>query len=171
MTATRIVRHADSAWRLRSTLSSAGFAVANLGGLKTVRGQIPIREAWVAEAAPGRPAAVGAVLDLAALDTGHARRDADLRKPRLLDTAKYPTLTFDSSTIANEDGAWSVAGTLSGCGHRTAVTLHVAANANTDGTMHVRATTEFDRRDLGITAPRLLIGRRIRVTIDAVFAA
>jgi hypothetical protein len=34
----------------------------------------------------------------------------------------------------------------------------------------ITATTSFDRADLGIRAPRLLIGRRIDVRIDAVLA-
>lgn len=170
MTAARIARRPDSVWRLRSTLSSAGFAVGNLGGLKTVRGRIPIREAWVAGPGRGRATVVGATLDLAALDTGHVRRDADLRKPRLLDAERYPTLTFDSSTVSEDGDHWSVTGTLTGCGHCTAITLLATATEHDDGTMHIHATTRFDRRDLGITAPRFLIGRDVQVTIDAVFA-
>jgi hypothetical protein len=37
-----------------------------------------------------------------------------------------------------------------------------------DDEVHVHATAEFDRRVLGIRAPRFVIGRRIAVRIDAV---
>lgn len=157
-------------WTLQSTLSSAGFAARHFGGSGTVHGQIPIREAWVRVDRYGNPAAIGAVLDLAALDTGNARRDADLRKPRLLDTGRCPTLTFDATGIEPGDGGWSVTGTLAGCGHRTAITLATTVTPGDAGTMTAHATAEFDRRELGITAPRFLIGTRIAVTIDAVFA-
>ena len=121
MTAT--VGLAAGVWTFRSTLSSAGFTVRHLGGTRTVYGQVPLREAWVRVDRTGRPAAAGAVLDLAALDTGNARRDADLRKPRLLDTAKYPTLTFDATTFDGPADAWTVTGVLAGHGRRTVLRL------------------------------------------------
>jgi len=33
----------------------------------------------------------------------------------------------------------------------------------------IKATARFDRRDLGIRAPRLMIGRKVQVQINAQF--
>jgi len=113
----------------------------------------------------GRPTAVHAELDLTRIDTGNPRRDHDLRRPHLLDTAHYPALTFDGVA----DGA-TVVGALTGR-MATRVSLDITSVTPGDtGTVTVHATTEFDRTALGVRAARFLIGRRIAVVIDAIFA-
>lgn len=156
-------------WEFRATLSSAGFAVRNFG-LKTVHGQVPIREASVVVARDGDITAVRAGLDLAGIDTGNSRRDTDLRKPHLLGTVKYPDLTFTARTVERIGDGWRVLGDIEACGARTPVALHAIVTGHAGSPdLTVHASAEFDRRALGIRAPRVLIGRRIRVSIDAVF--
>lgn len=158
-------------WEFVSSLTSAGFAVRELG-VKTVSGQFPVQAAWVDVDASGRPVAVHASLDVAGVDTGNARRDRDLRKPGLLDTAQYPTLTFDGGPAQRtSDTEWVVPGRLTGHGASVELTLHVETTSMRDDHIALRAITELDRRELGVTAPRVLIGRRIGVHIDATFAA
>ncbi|HEV7204803.1 MAG TPA: YceI family protein [Jatrophihabitans sp.] len=79
--------------------------------------------------------------------------------------------TFDATGIAPGEDGWSVPGVLAGHGHRTAITLGATVTPGDGSTLAVHATAEFDRRDLGITAPRFLLGTRVRITVDAVFAA
>jgi polyisoprenoid-binding protein YceI len=136
-------------------------------GVMTVTGQVPIREAWVDVYDTDRPIAVHASLDLAALSTGNARRDRDLAKPSLLDTGRYAELVFSGGPGQPADRCWQVPGKLSGHGGTVDVELSVTVQRSGDE-VHVHATTSFDRRDLGITAPRMFIGTRITVTIDAV---
>ena len=153
-------------WDVIITLSCASFAARNFG-VKTVTGQVPIREAWVDVDGTDRPVAVHASLDLAALSTGNARRGRDLAKPRLLDTGRHAELVFSGGPGQPADGYWQVLGKLSGHGASVDVELAVTVQRSGDE-VHVHATTSFDRRDLGITAPRTLIGTRIAVTVDAV---
>ena len=129
-------------WDVIITLSCASFAARNFG-VKTVTGQV------------------------AALSTGNARRDRDLAKPRLLDTGRHAELVFSGGPGQPADGYWQVLGKLSGHGASVDVELAVTVQRSGDE-VHVHATTSFDRRDLGITAPRTLIGTRIAVTVDAV---
>jgi polyisoprenoid-binding protein YceI len=151
-------------WSVQHTLSCASFAVRNLGML-TVRGNVPITHGSVVVDAVGNPVQVQAQLDLAALDTGNSRRDRDLAKPRLLDLAKFPTLTFSGGPGQAAEDGWTVPGRLSAHGSTIEITLHVVRNGE-----QFTATTSFDRTDLGIRAPRLMIGRRIAVRIDAVLS-
>jgi polyisoprenoid-binding protein YceI len=153
-------------WDVVITLSCASFAARNFG-VKTVTGQVPIREAWVDVDGTDRPIAAHASLDLAALSTGNARRDRDLAKPSLLDTGRYAELVFSGGPGQPADGCWHVPGKLSGRGGTVDVELAVTVQRSGDK-VHVHASTSFDRRDLGITAPRMLIGTRIAVTVDAV---
>lgn len=154
-------------WEVVSSLSSAGFAVRNLG-VKTVRGQVPVRDAWVEVDAAGRPLALSATLDLAGIETGSARRDRDLAKPHLLDLARFPVLAFSGRAGEPDGERWQLPGTLTGHGASTAVVLAATVSEASGDEVRVRAVTAFDRRDLGVHAPRFMIGRRITVTIDAV---
>ncbi len=151
-------------WRVQPTLSCASFEVRNLG-VRTVHGRVPITHAHVDVDGGGNPAVVRADLDLAAIDTANARRDGDLAKPALLDLAKFPSLAFVGGPGEPVAGGWTVPGRLTAHGTTIEVVLHVVRDGD-----RITATTSFDRADLGIRAPRLMIGRRIDVRIDAVLA-
>lgn len=153
-------------WDVMNSLSCASFAVRNLG-LKTVHGQVPISAAWAEVDGRGRPVGIRATLDLAAIATGNARRDRDLAMPKLLDTGRFPTIVFDGRAGEPDEAGWRLTGRLEAHGSSIDVVLAAVVTAAPDE-VHVHASTSFDRRDLGITAPRLLIGSWIAVTIDAV---
>jgi polyisoprenoid-binding protein YceI len=155
-------------WNEVASLTSARFTVRELG-LVRVGGTVPALDAWVDVDPTGIPAAVHAVLDLTGIDTGHAKRDADLQKPHLLDTAKHPHLTFAGRPEWTGD-AWKVDGRLT-ARTGTEVTLRAEiTGTGAGGELTVRAATTVDRRALGIRAPRFLIGRYVDVTVEATFA-
>lgn len=159
-------------WAIVPRSSTAAFAVRNFG-LHTVRGIVPIRSATVVcegSEPGGTVTAVHAALDLAAIDTANARRDKDLRGSRLLDTDRYPELRFDCTDVRPTADGWQLAGTLSAHGRSAAVTVDAVRTAGpVNGLLTVRATASFDRRDLGITAPRVLVGHRVVVDVEAQF--
>lgn len=155
-------------WELVNSLSCAGFAVRNLG-VKVVRGQVPIRYAWVDVDEHGQPIALRAELDLVGIDTSNARRDRDLRKPNLLGTDRFPALTFTfaGGAAKADDDTWLLPGRLAARG--TEIDAVLAASSRADGDrVTVHATTTLDRRALNVRAPRLLIGAQVTVTIEAV---
>jgi polyisoprenoid-binding protein YceI len=134
----------------------------------TVRGTVPVVSATVEVGADGRPVTVQATLDLTGIATGSRKRDRDLQKPHLLDTGRHPRLTFTGTPLPAADG-WQIPGRLTGRAPADVTLLaHIDATAPS-GEITVRAVCTFDRRDLGIRAPRLLIGRYVAVAIEAVF--
>ena len=158
-------------WRLQTTLSSARFSVRNLG-VRTVRGQLPIREAWVDVDQAGRPISLAATLELDRIDTGNRHRDADLRKPNLLDLDRYPSLMFAADSIVLGADGWLVAGTLTGRGQTVPLELTAKITAyGDDGRVTVAADGVLDRRELAVHAPRLMIGALVRVHLDVVLSA
>lgn len=131
---------------------------------------MPIVEAWVEVDPAGQPTRVCAQLDLARISTGNPRRDRDLRKPHLLDTARFPTMSFTAVSPVRASGGWQIQGRLEAHGHAAGLTLTTTGERILGpGTLGVRATASFDRRALGITAPRILIGRLVTVTVEAAF--
>jgi polyisoprenoid-binding protein YceI len=167
MTAVASTPLATGRWRHEPDGTTAAFTVRNLG-VHRVPGTVPVAEAWVDVDASGAPARVGAVLDLRAIDTGHRKRDADLQKRHLLDTANTPTLEF-TGTPTPADGGWQVTGRLAGR-ETVEVTLRAEVRPGEDGaSLVVRATGALDRRALGVRAPRFMIGRRVLIDVTAAF--
>ncbi len=145
-------------WTVRT--ATASFEVRNFG-FNRVRGTIPVR-AGAVEVTGGGVTAVRADLDLGAVDTKNARRDADLRKPHLLDSGAHPELTFTAAGVRRDGEGWEVTGELRLRGTSCPLTLAVEA----DGT-RVRATGTLDRAPLGVKAPRAMIGRYVAIVVEA----
>jgi len=100
---------------------------------------------------------VDVTVDTASLTTGHPGRDEDLRSPRFLDVARYPTLTYRSATIAPvPPDRWLVDGQLAIRGVVRPVPLEVTVGgAVLDSTGRPRvafhAGATLTRRDFGLT--------------------
>lgn len=110
----------------------------------------------------GRPVRVRAELDLDSLDTGIAKRDADLCKPSLLDIGRRPVMAWTADRFSRGvDGRWTADGVLHlrGTSAPLAVTGIVAAGPDGRVRVRVRASAALDRVAVGIRAPRILIGR------------
>jgi polyisoprenoid-binding protein YceI len=81
----------------------AEFTVSHMVVSK-VWGHVPIRELTIVN--DGRtavPQRIDALLDVSHEDTDNHIRDADLRSPTYFDVAKYPTMTFHSTSIVPKD--------------------------------------------------------------------
>lgn len=149
-------------WVLDPVRTTASFAVRN--GPGTVHGTVPTTAGSVR--VNGADVRVQAELDLSALDTGNPRRDHDLRKPHLLDLDRHPRMRFVADDVRGSDGRWELVGTLSLRGRDVPVTLAVTGADGLDQILV--GTTRLDRRDVGVRAPRFLIGRWVEVTVHAV---
>ena len=156
---------AAGTWAVSDSRTRVTFSVGNLG--KQAHGSVACSWGELRLDADGRPAAVHAELDLNSLDTGIAKRDRDLRKARLLDIDRQPTMTWRADRfLRGEDGSWTAEGVLSVRG--TSAPLPVVGVAETEGPwLRVRASGELDRTAVGIRAPSWLIGRTVRIELEA----
>jgi len=151
-------------WTVDPAHSTATFRVRSLG--RAVTGNVPIAEGTMDVDESGRPRAISGSLDLGAIDTGNSRRDKDLRKPRFLDLDRYPAMTFAADSITASPAGWRVTGTLAVRGTSVRLAGDAAVSPH-DGSATVTAHTRLDRSDLGIRAPRIMIGRAIDITVTA----
>jgi polyisoprenoid-binding protein YceI len=155
-------------WTVSDSRTRVTFAVGNLGRL--AHGSVTCSTGSVELDAAGAPVRAFAELDLNTLDTGISKRDADLRKPSLLDIDRYPVMTWRCDRfVATGDGGWTAEGELSvrGTTAPLAVTGRPEAAALDGEWIRVRAEGEIDRRSVGIRAPSIMIGRTISIAIDA----
>jgi polyisoprenoid-binding protein YceI len=164
MTTTSPARLAVGRWTVDVTHSTATFRVGNLG--HTVTGTVPILDGAVEVDADGRPTVITGSLDLGSIDTGNARRDKDLRKPRLLDLDRHPVMTFAAESVTTSPDGWSVTGRLTARGSEVGVTGGVDISTR-DGSVTLTAHTRLDRRAIGVRAPRFMIGHQVEITVSA----
>jgi len=155
---------AAGTWTVSDSRTRVTFSVGNLG--RQAHGSVACSWGELRLEADGRPVAVRAELDLNSLDTGIAKRDADLRKPRLLDIDRHPTMSWTAERFTpHDDGSWTAEGALSVRG--TSAPLTVVGAAEAEGPwLRVRARGELDRRSVGIRAPSFVIGRTVTIDLE-----
>jgi len=168
-------------WEADLAHCRAEFTVSHMVVSK-VWGHIPIRQLTIVNTGhTAVPQRIDAVLDVSHEDTDNHDRDADLRSPTYFDVAKYPTMTFHSTSIVAKDASdFVVTGNLT----IKNVTKPVSFPAQVVGVIpegkgwrvgYTGALT-IDRRDWGIVDSRLtpagvlLVGYAVDIglTVEAV---
>jgi polyisoprenoid-binding protein YceI len=100
-------------------------------------------------------ASVDVIVQATSIDTGTDRRDDDLRSENFFDVAKYPTLTFKSSSVAGSGNTLQVTGdlTMHGVTKRITVPVKVLATMPFRNGEKAGFSTAFtvDRKDYGVT--------------------
>ena len=159
---------AAGTWTVSDGRTRVTFSVGNLG--RRAHGSVALGWGEVRVDAAGAPVRVRAELDLNGLDTGIARRDADLRKPRFLDVDRHPTMRWEADRFTRtDDGRWAAHGELHVRGTSAPLTVVGAPEAaDLEGQwVRVRACATLDRTAVGIRAPSFVIGRTVEIAIDA----
>jgi polyisoprenoid-binding protein YceI len=153
-------------WTVSDSRTRVTFSVRNLGW--RAHGSVACSWGELRLDSSGRPLAVRAEFDLNSLDTGIAKRDLDLRKPRLLDIDRQPTMSWAADRFTQaEDGCWTASGVLSVRGTTAELTVTGTPEPAEDGWLRVRGIAVLDRGAVGIRAPSILIGRTVEIEIDA----
>jgi polyisoprenoid-binding protein YceI len=164
---------AQDTWQLDPPHSSAQFSVRHLG-ISTVRGAFTKVSGTVQyDAANLNKSSLQANIDAASVDTRVEARDNDLRSPRFLDVAKYPTITFQSKKVETAGaGKLKITGDLTIHGVTKEVSLDVdgPTPAIKDPWGNLRmgasATTKINRMDFGVSALPGVVGDDISITLD-----
>jgi polyisoprenoid-binding protein YceI len=156
-------------WFADLAACTISFAVRNFG-LRSVTGQVPLISAAVTVGQGGQPVSVRAELDARGIDTGHRRRDSDLRGPRFLATGRWPAITFQASDVQASGTGWTIDGTLTVKDCQCPVRLNVnrpdIPPDDPAAPVSLRATARLDRRSAGVkAAPAFLIGHTISLSL------
>jgi polyisoprenoid-binding protein YceI len=129
---------------------------------------------------PERPAEskLSVRIEAASLDTREPQRDAHLRSPDFFDVEKYPTLTFESTSVEKlDEERYRVSGDLTIRGVTRPVILETEyLGGGTDPWGNQRlgfsARTALNRSDFGLKwnqvleAGGVLVGDKIEITLD-----
>jgi polyisoprenoid-binding protein YceI len=170
---------ATSRWNIDPTHSGVHFTVRHMV-ISKVRGSFDRYQGSI-EFDPANPEAskVSVSIEAGSINTREPKRDEHLKSPDFFDVAKYPAITFKSTSVKQAgEGKLEVAGNLTMHGVTKPVTLAVEGPAkeskdpwgNTKS--GVAATTKLNRKDFGLGWNKALetggvvVGDEVAVTID-----
>ncbi len=157
--------------------SEADFSIKHMD-ISRVHGQFShVTGAIVLDAKDMARSAVDATIPVNTVNTGVSMRDKDLRGPDFFDVAKYPTMTFKSTSVTPDNGGFKVMGNLTLHGVTRPVTLQMDAPSQPvalRGKIHrgFQATTSLNRKNFGLTWNGLMpdgnamIGNNVKITLD-----
>ena len=144
-------------WRIDPSHSSAQFSVRHMM-ISTVRGQFAgVNGTLVYDPKNPTASTVEATIDVTTVNTGQAKRDADLKSAEFFDSQRYPEMKFKSKSVeVVGPGQLKVTGDLT----INAITRQVVLDVDgptppikdTQGRekIGVSATTKISRKDFGI---------------------
>jgi polyisoprenoid-binding protein YceI len=171
-----------STWNLDPVHSHAQFKVKHMmisnvkGEFTGVAGSLHLDEADLSRSH------VEASVDAATINTRDAQRDAHLKSADFFDVEKFPTLSFQSTSVTKKgDGELAVAGDLTIHGVTRPVVFDVegpsAPMQDPWGNLRLglAAATRINRKDFGLTwnaaleTGGILVGDDVTLTLDVQF--
>lgn len=145
-------------WKIDAAHSEADFSIKHMaistvhGTFRGVSGVIKYDPADVTKSG------VEATIDMSSVDTGVAQRDNHLKSPDFFDVAKFPTMTFKSTSVTKAGDHYDVAGDLTLHGVTKKVVLKLDEPGKEEPGMDGKsvhrgfsATTMINRKDFGLT--------------------
>jgi polyisoprenoid-binding protein YceI len=167
-----------AAYDIDGSHSRVGFSVRHMM-VSNVRGEFKkfSGTAYIDEKNPAA-SKISLEADVASIDTGEPKRDAHLKSPDFFDAAKFPKLTFASTSVARAASGYSVRGDLTIHGVTKPVTLDVEALSpemkDPWGGLRrgTHARTKIDRKDFGLTWNKALetggavVGDEVTIDLD-----
>ena len=164
----------SSTWAIDPAHSEVEFAVRHMG-VSNVHGRIGgINGNIIFNDADATKSTVSVTIDVNTLDTGVTNRDSGLKSPNWFDVAKFPSATFESTSVTVTGTHMKIDGNLTIHGIKRPVELDVEgpspAVPGMDHKSHsgYSATTTIKRKDFGVgaNAPATMVGDDIKLTIE-----
>ena len=170
---------AEEKWKFDTVHSNVSFSVKHLM-ISRVHGVFKSRSGSLTtdEAHPEK-SKVTASIDTGSIDTKEAQRDEHLRSADFLDSANYPVMTFESTSVQKLDGEhFKVVGNLTIRGITKPVTLdteYFGQQKDPWGGERAgfSAKTSIDRKQFGLTfnmpldGGGVVVGDKVDITLDA----
>lgn len=155
-----------------TTHAFSHFEVVHLG-ISTYRGRLRVKSGTIVLDADSGAGTIDVAIDPATVSTGYERLDAILRAEDLLDTERFPVITFRASLLAFDKGALRTAqGELTFLGVKRPVALSIERFGCTRKPFLVQyrcgadAVAVFKRSDFGMTSYQAWVSDEVTVRIQ-----
>jgi polyisoprenoid-binding protein YceI len=163
-------------WKVDPATSGVLFVARQMGVVK-VRGHFSRFDATIDAGATLADIAVFAEVDLGSVDTDNVKRDGHLRAGSYFDIERHPTMTFCSTAVGHDRGAYWLGGDLTIANVTRPVMLdvefHGTACSRVDHSLRASfvATGEVRRREFGLDAARFIVADKVKIELDMQFVA
>jgi polyisoprenoid-binding protein YceI len=161
-------------WTIDPAHSSSEFQVRHLG-VSNVHGSITgVKGTVIYDEKDITKSSVTATLDTSTVTTSNEMRDKDLKSSNFFDVAKYPTMSFKSTSISRNNGKVQMLGDLTLNGVTKSIALDVDGPAPPQKGMGGKIVSGFSatgvlkRADFnfGSKYPAPMVGDEVKLTID-----
>ena len=144
--------HAASRYQLDAVYSTVGFVVKHML-FSTVRGKFnDVRATAQIDEKSGSLSSVNTEISVASVDTDNAKRDGHLISDDFFNTERYPTITFESTSIVPEaNGNYRVDGILTIRDVSKPITLEGKMLEMMLGRVAFEAAGQINRQDFNVT--------------------
>ncbi|HEU5271000.1 MAG TPA: YceI family protein [Jatrophihabitans sp.] len=175
-TAPAIPGYLTGTWQIDPTHSDVSFSVRHMMVSK-VKGRFGTFSGTIVTAENPLESSVTAEIDAASIDTNQAQRDNHIRSADFFEVAKYPTITFTSTSVEPKGDDFLVHGDLTIKGNTRSVPLKLELNGfGPDAYGGTRAgftaTTEISRKEFGVDIDMpmdgggVVVGDKITITLE-----
>ena len=162
---------AQSTWSLDKAHTKLGFAVSHMmvsetsGDFKKYEVKLTAKDETFVDAT------IDATIDVNSINTDQADRDAHLKREDMFDAAKFPTITFKSTSFKKVDGKkYKVEGNLTMKGVTKPIVMDVTLMGVIDNPMMKKRDAGFKfstiikRADFGVgNVPAAVVGDEITI--------
>jgi polyisoprenoid-binding protein YceI len=164
----------SSTWTIDTNHAQTDFKILHMG-VSTVRGSISgVTGTIVWNANDLSKSSVETTIDTNTVSTNNSYRDKDLKSPNFFDVAKYPTMTFKSTSVKRVDGKLQVTGDLTLTGVTKSVTLDVDGPVGPQKGMGGKTVIGLSARgvvkrsdfNFGSKYGSAMLGDEVQITID-----
>ncbi|PSL45390.1 polyisoprenoid-binding protein YceI [Chitinophaga niastensis] len=165
-------------WTVDKVHSRLGYGVTHMG-ISESEGSFKDYTAKITSSKEDfSDAVVELTANVASINTENEQRDGHLKSPDFFDAAKYPTLTFKSTSFKKVgDKQYKVTGDLTLHGVTKPVTLDVVLNGTTTNPMSKKTVAGFKitgtikRADFGVAAgmPTAMLGDEVAIRANTEF--
>jgi len=170
---------ADGTWTVDSAHSKLNFTVTHMM-VSDVEGTFKNFKATVTTSKDDfSDAVVDLTADVASINTDNDQRDGHLKSPDFFEAAKYPTLTFKSTSFKKvDDKNYKVSGNLTMHGVTKPITLNATFRGQYNNQQTgkpvagFKVTGTLNRKDFGVGAkiPSAVVSEEVALTINTEFA-
>jgi polyisoprenoid-binding protein YceI len=163
-----------STWKSDPAHSEVDFTIKHLA-VSNVHGRLGHVDATVSyDEKDITKSTVKATIDMTGINTGESARDNHLKSPDFFDVAKFPTATFESTSVEKGGAGLKITGNLTIKGVTKPVVLDVEGPGvpvtGMDKKQHAgfSATTTIHRADWGVGSGfgSAVLGDDVKITID-----
>src|SRR5260370_11246516 len=164
----------NSTWTIDKNHAQTNFQIRHMG-VSTVRGSISgVTGTIVWDEKDPSKSSVEATIDTTTVNTNNSTRDTDLKSDKFFNVAKYPTMTFKSTSVSRVNGKLQVVGDLTLAGVTKSVTLDVDGptapqkGMSSKMVLGLPANGAGKRNDFNFAPkmPSMALGDEVQITID-----